>query len=56
MGYCYVDDGHRNLGHHCPKLGFLCYGQLAYEYDYDAVDHYEGTSQWVEHDAENPRE
>jgi hypothetical protein len=51
-----VDDGHRNLGHHCPKLGFLRYGQLDYMYDYDGVDHYEGALQWAENDVENPRE
>jgi Chromo (CHRromatin Organisation MOdifier) domain len=56
MGFCYVDDRHRNLGHRCPKSGFLCYGQLAYAYDYDTVDHYEGVSQWAEHDAKNPHE
>jgi hypothetical protein len=54
--FCYVDDGHRNLGRRCPKSGFLHYGQLDYAYDYDGVDHYEGVSQWAENDAENPRE
>jgi hypothetical protein len=54
--YCYVDDGHRNLGRRCPKSGFLHYGQLDYVYDYDGVDHYEGVAQWAENDAENPRE
>jgi hypothetical protein len=54
--FCYVDDGHCNLGRRCPKLGFLCYGQLDYAYDYDGVNHYEGASQWAENDAENPRE
>jgi hypothetical protein len=54
--FCYVDDGHRNLGRRCPKSGFLCYGQLDYAYDYDGVDHYEGALQWVENDVENPRE
>jgi hypothetical protein len=54
--FCYVDDGHRNLGRRCPKSGFLCYGQLDYAYDYDGVDHYEGAAQWAENDAENPRE
>jgi hypothetical protein len=56
MGFCYVDDRHRNLSRHCPKSGFLRYGQLAYVYNYDAVDHYEGTSQWAENNAENPCE
>jgi hypothetical protein len=54
--FCYVDDGHRNLGCHCPKSGFLRYGQLDYAYDYDGVDHYEGAAQWAENDAENPHE
>jgi hypothetical protein len=54
--FCYVDDGHRNLGRRCPKLGFLRYGKLDYAYDYDGVDHYEGALQWAENDAENPRE
>jgi hypothetical protein len=55
-GFCYVDDGHCNLRHRCPKSGFLHYGQLDYAYDYDAMDHYKGASQWAEHDAENPCE
>jgi hypothetical protein len=54
--FCYVDDGHCNLGRRCPKSGFLRYGQLDYTYDYDGVDHYEGAAQWAENDAENPRE
>jgi hypothetical protein len=53
--FCYVDDGHRNLGRHCPKSGFLHYGQLNYAYDYDGMDHYEGAAQWAENDAENPQ-
>jgi hypothetical protein len=56
MGFCYVDDGHRNLSCRCPKSGFLRYGQLAYTYDYNAIDHYKGALQWAEHDAENPCE
>jgi hypothetical protein len=55
-GFCYVNDGHHNLGRCCPKSGFLHYGQLDYAYNYNAVDHYEGVLQWVEHEAENPRE
>jgi hypothetical protein len=55
-GFCYVDNGHCNLGRHCPKLGFLQYGQLAYMYDYDAMDHYKGASQWADLDAINPCE
>jgi hypothetical protein len=55
-GFCYVDDRHHNLSHCCPKSGFLHYGQLAHAYDYDTIDHYEGASQWAEHDAENPHE
>jgi hypothetical protein len=55
-GFCYMDDGHRNLGRHCPKSGFLCYGQLDYAYDYNGVDHYKGALQWAENDAENPHE
>jgi hypothetical protein len=56
MGFCYMDDGHHNLSCHYPKSGFLRYGQLDYAYDYDAIDHYEGVSQWAKHDAENPHE
>jgi hypothetical protein len=56
MGFCYVNNGHHNLGCRCPKLGFLRYGQLDYAYDYNGIDHYEGASQWVEHNARNPHE
>jgi hypothetical protein len=56
MGFCYMDDGHRNLSHCCPKSGFLHYGQLDYMYNYDAIDHYEGALQWAENDAKNPHE
>jgi hypothetical protein len=55
-GFCYVNDGHRNLGRRCPKSGFLHYGQLAYMYNYDTMDHYEGASQWAEHNTANPHE
>jgi hypothetical protein len=55
-GYCYVDDRHHNLGRRCPKSGFLRYGQLAYAYDYNGINHYKGMLQWAEHEAENPCE
>jgi hypothetical protein len=56
MGFCYVDDGYCNLGHRCPKSGFLHYGQLDYAYDYDAINRYKGALQWAENNVENPHE